>query len=102
MCSTFVCPEISLTLLNGSLDPDLFSLNNLHLVENGNLELAESIFSLIETSDNVKQNNHIQFNNSYKMVVSFEPVLVCVHERHLFFFISIRENSLQPQLCLAF
>ena len=55
------------TLLNEN--PYLFHLYNSHLVENGNLKLAKSIFRLIENFDNVKHNNHIQFNKSYKMIV---------------------------------
>ena len=50
----------------------MFYLDNIHLVENGNLKLAESIFSLIENFDNVKHNNHVQFNKSYKMAVSLK------------------------------
>ena len=47
-CFTFICPDSDWTLSNGSLDPDLFYLDNVHLVENGNLKLAASIFSLIK------------------------------------------------------
>ena len=39
---------------------------NVNLVENQNLELAESILSFIKNFDNVKHDNHIQFNESYK------------------------------------
>ena len=35
------------TVANGSLNPDLFFLDNVHLVEQGNLKLEESIFSSI-------------------------------------------------------
>ena len=71
-CFIFICSDSNWTLSNGSLDPDLFYLNNVYLVEKGNLKLAESIFSLIKKFANVKQNNHIQFNKSYKMAVSFK------------------------------
>ena len=47
-CFTFICPDSDWTLSNGSLDPDLFYLDNVHLEENGNLKLAASIFSLIK------------------------------------------------------
>ena len=41
------------TVANGSLNPDLFFLDNVHLVEQGNLNLAESIFSSIENCNGV-------------------------------------------------
>ena len=41
-------------------------------MENGNLKLAESIFSFIKNFDNIKLNNHIQFDKSYKMAVLFK------------------------------
>ena len=66
---TFIFPDSGWTLSNGSLDSDVFNLDNVHLVKNGNLKLAESIFSLIENVDNIKLNNHIQFNKSDKMIV---------------------------------
>ena len=69
-CFYFYLPRQRWTLSNGSLDPDLFYLDNVHLVQNGNFKLARSIFSLIKNFDNVKRNNHIQFNKSYKMAVS--------------------------------
>ena len=47
-------------------------LENVHLAENENLKLKESIFSLVKNFDNVGHNNHIQFNKSYKMAVSFK------------------------------
>ena len=71
------------TLSNGFLYPQFFYLDNVHLVKNGNLKLAKSIFSLIENFDNVKHNNYIQFSKSYKMAVSFKfnnvdfPLLSC-------------------------
>ena len=49
-CFTFICPDSDWALSNGSLDPDLFYLDNVHLVESGNLKLAELIFSLIKFS----------------------------------------------------
>ena len=63
---TFIFPDSGWTLSNGSLDSDLFNLDN---VKNENLKLAESIFSLIENIDNIKLNNHVQFNKSDKMIV---------------------------------
>ena len=56
----------------GSLNPDLFFLDNVHLVEQGNLKLAESIFSSIENCNGVTCNNQKQFLMSYKMAVSFK------------------------------
>ena len=60
------------TVANGSLNPDLFFLDNVHLVEQGNLELAESIFSSIENCNGVTSNNQKKFLMSYKMAVSFK------------------------------
>ena len=49
-----------------------FFLDNVHLVKNGNLKLAESISSFTNNFDNIKHNNHIQFDKFYKMSVSFK------------------------------
>ena len=57
---------------NGSLNPDLFLLDNVHLVEQGNLTLAQSIFSSIENYNGVTCNNQKKFLMSYKMAVSFK------------------------------
>ena len=53
------------TVADGSLNPDLFLLDNIHLVKKGNLKLAE--YSV--------QRHHLkhkQFLISYKMAVSFK------------------------------
>ena len=71
-CLTFICQGDDWTLSNGSLDSDHFYLDNVLLVENVNLKLAESIFSFISHFNNIKHNNHIQFNKSYKMAVLFK------------------------------
>ena len=60
------------TVANGSLNPDLFFLDNVHLVEQGNLKLAESIFSSIENCNGVTCDNLKKFLMSYKMAVSFK------------------------------
>ena len=60
------------TFANGSLNPELFFLDNVHLVEKGNLKLAESIFSSIKNSNDVTCNKHKQFLTSYKMAVFFK------------------------------
>ena len=60
------------TLANGSLNLDLFFLGDMHLVEKGNIKLAESIFSSIKNCINVTCNKHKQLLISYKMVVSFK------------------------------
>ena len=60
------------TIENGSLNPDLFILGNVHLVEQGNLKLAETVFSSIENCNGVTCNNQRQFLMSYKMTVSFK------------------------------
>ena len=46
-CFTSIYLRSGWTISNGTLDPDLFYLDNVHLVENGNLKLVESIISLI-------------------------------------------------------
>ena len=71
-CFTFICPDSNWTFSNGSLDSDLFYLDNVHLVKNGNLKLAEPTLSFINNFDNIKHNNHIQFNKSYGMAVLFK------------------------------
>ena len=60
------------TVANGSLNPDLFFFDNVHLVEQENLKLAESIFSSIENCNGDTCNNQKQFLMSYKMAVSFK------------------------------
>ena len=60
------------TFTNGTLNPDLFFSDNVHLVEKGNLKLAESIFILIKNRNGVTCNKHKQFLISYKMAVSFK------------------------------
>ena len=60
------------TVANGSLNPDLFFLNNVHLVEQGNLKLVESIFSSIENCNGFNCNNQKQSLTSSKMAVSFK------------------------------
>ena len=59
------------TVANGSLNPELFFLD-VHLVEQGNLKLAESVFSSIESCNGVTCNNQKQFLMSYKMAASFK------------------------------
>ena len=44
----------------------------MHLVEKGNLKLAESIFSSIKNCNDVTCNQHEQFLTSYKVAVSFK------------------------------
>ena len=60
------------TFANGSLNPDLFISDNVHLVKKGNLKLVESIFSLIKNCNDVTCNKHKQFLAFYKMAVSFK------------------------------
>ena len=54
---TYISYDSCWTVANGSLNPDLFFLDNVHLVEKGNLKLAESIFSSIENCNGVTCNN---------------------------------------------
>ena len=70
-CFNIIC-LVSKKCSLGSLNSDLFYLDNVHLVENGNLKVAESIFSFINNFDKIKHNIHIQFNKSCKMAVSFK------------------------------
>ena len=48
----FVKPK-DWTLHNGSLKPNLFSMDNLHLVEEGNMKLSESIINVIKPNKNI-------------------------------------------------
>ena len=58
--SFFICISYDScwTFANGSLNQDLFFQDNVHLVEKGNLKLAESIFSSIENCNGVTCNKH--------------------------------------------
>ena len=58
------------TLANGSLNLDLFFLDNVHLVKKGNQKLAKSIFSSIGNCNCVTSIN--SFFVSYKMAVPFK------------------------------
>ena len=48
----FVKPK-DWTLHNGSLKPNLFYMDNLHLVEEGNMKLSESIINVIKPNKNI-------------------------------------------------
>ena len=61
----------TIVVANGSLNPDPFFLDNVHLLEKGNLKLAESIFSSLENCNGVTCNKK-KFLISYKMAVSFK------------------------------
>ena len=69
---TYISYDSCWTVANGSLNPDLFFLDNVHLVEKGNLKLAESIFSSIENCNGVTCNKQKQFLICHKMTVSFK------------------------------
>ena len=58
------------TVADGSLNPDLFFLDNVHPVEKRNLKLGESIFTSIENCDGITCNKQKQFLTSCKMAVS--------------------------------
>ena len=60
------------TFANGSLNLGLFFLDNVHLVEKGNLKMEEPIFSSIKKCNGVICNQHKQFLISYKMAVSLK------------------------------
>ena len=61
-----------LDFANGSFNPDLIFSDNVHLVEKGNLKLAESIFSSIKNCNSITCNKHKQFLTSYKMALPFK------------------------------
>ena len=67
---TFVSHNRGWTLVDGSLNADLYYSGRSHLVEKGNLKLDESIFNSIEVSNDSNHNN--KFSRSYKMAVSFK------------------------------
>ena len=67
---TFVSHNRGWTLVDDSLNADLYYSGRSHLVEKGNLKLDESIFNSIEVSNDSNHNN--KFSRSYKMAVSFK------------------------------
>ena len=67
---TFVSHNRGWTLVDGSLNADLYYSGRSHLVEKGNLKLDESIFNSIEVSNDSNHNN--KFSKSYEMAVSFK------------------------------
>ena len=70
---TFVSYDSGWTPAHGSFNADLYYSDRLHLVEKGNLKLSESIFNLIEVSnDFICCNHNNKFGKSYKMAVSFK------------------------------
>ena len=70
---TFVSYDSGWSLANGFLNADLYYSDRLHLVEKGNLKLAESIFNSIEVpNDFICRNHNNKFSKSYKMAVSFK------------------------------
>ena len=64
---TFVSHDRGWTLAYGSLNAGLYYSDRLHLVEKGNLKLAESIFNSVEVSN--ESNHYSKFSKSYKMAV---------------------------------
>ena len=64
---TFVSHDRGWTLAYGSLNAGLYYSDRLHLVEKGNLKLAESIFNSVEVSN--EYNHYSKFSKSYKMAV---------------------------------
>ena len=59
------------TVANDPPNSDLFLLNNVHLVEKGDIKLPESIFSSIKNCYGVTCNEHKQFLISDKMAMCF-------------------------------
>ena len=58
--------------MNGPLNADLYYSGRLHLVEEGILKLAESIFISIEVSNDIICSYHNEFSKSCKRTVSFK------------------------------
>ena len=58
-------------LANGSLNPDLFYSDKVHLVEKRNSELSKSIHKSIEDFYDTGNVNRYQLTKSYKVAVSF-------------------------------
>ena len=52
LLATMVKPK-DWTLHNGSLKPNLFYMDNLHLVEEGNMKLSKSIINVIKPNKNI-------------------------------------------------
>ena len=65
----FIDQDANWIQMNGSLKPDLFYSDKLHLVEKGNLILAKSIY--ISVKSHYESQNNYQLNKTYKSVTIF-------------------------------
>ena len=68
---SYVGQDDDWTLANGSLNPELFYSDKIHLVEKGNSKLSKSIRKIIEDFYDTGNINRYQVTKSYEMAVSF-------------------------------
>ena len=68
---SYVGQDDDWTLANGSLNPELFYSDKIHLVEKGNSKLSKSIRKIIEDFYDTGNINRYQLTKSYEMAVSF-------------------------------
>ena len=59
------------TLANGSVNPEPFFFDKIHMVEKGNLNLSKSIRQRTEDCYDTGNINHYQLTKSYKLAVSY-------------------------------
>ena len=68
---SYIGRDTNQTLANGSLNPELFYCDKIHLVEKGNSKLSKSIRKSIEDFYDTENINRYQLTKSLKMAVSF-------------------------------
>ena len=69
----FIGQDAKWIQMSGSLKPDLCYSHQLHLVENGNLILAKSVY--IPVKNHYRSRSNYQLNNTYKSVTADFPTL---------------------------
>ena len=65
----FIDQDVNWIQVSGSLKPDLFYFDKLHLVEKGNLILAKSLYTLVK--NHYGSWNNYQLSKTYKSVTAF-------------------------------
>ena len=69
---SYIGEDTDWTLANGSLNPDFFYSDKIHLVEKGNSKLSKSIRKSIEDYYNTGNINRYQLKKSYKTFTDLE------------------------------
>ena len=68
---SYIDEDTDWTLANGSLNPELFYSDKIHLVEKDNSKLSKSIRKSTEDFYDTRNINRYQLTKSYKLAVSF-------------------------------